>query len=153
MHCIIIIQIKTSIGVCDILCFDGASNVQNYGAILSARHPHITVGHGSVRVVSLFLSEVFQNIYAYKILAKFSKILFNVFGSTGHGTTDMFNKYSKKNSRDIKVGFIKPYDFRNIFFLPPQLYLFQILMNVFNCRTLYHIVCQSIIFIFCTFFF
>ena len=55
----------------DLVFFDGASNVQNAGRILSARYPRITVGHGAEHVVSLFFSDVFNKIPEFEILSNF----------------------------------------------------------------------------------
>ena len=92
--------------------FDGASNVQNAGRMLQARHPRITVGHGAEHVVSLFFSDVFTKMPEFEILANFAKKLRNIFGSTRHVTTAIFNKLSKKHNKGIRIGFIKPSDCR-----------------------------------------
>ena len=55
-------------------------------------HHHNTFGHGGEHVVSLFFSEIFLNINAFKNLSNFSKKLRNVLGSTRHTTTEIFNK-------------------------------------------------------------
>ena len=62
------------------------------GKTLQASHPSITVGDGSEHVVSLFFSDVFLKIPAFKNFSNFAKKLHNVFGSTRHTTTEMLNK-------------------------------------------------------------
>ncbi len=44
---------KTSLGIVDLVFFNGASNVQNAGKILRAFSPCVTVGHGAEHVASL----------------------------------------------------------------------------------------------------
>ncbi len=61
--------------------FDGASNVQNAGEILRIFNPPITVGHGAVHVVSLFFSDVYKKVPAFKRLSDFAKKVRNIFGS------------------------------------------------------------------------
>ena len=61
--------------------FDGASNFQNSGKILQERHTCITIGHDAKNVVSLFFSDVFLKIHAFKNLSNLAKKLCNVFGS------------------------------------------------------------------------
>lgn len=106
------LQNKKHKGIVDLVFFDGASNVQNAGKILQARHPRITVGHGAEHVVSLFFADVFTKIPAFEVLANFAKKLRNVFGSTRHVLTAIFNNYSKKHNKGIRVGLIKPSDCR-----------------------------------------
>ena len=78
---------KACTGICDIVFFDGATNVQNYGLIPLARYPRISVGNGSEHVVALFFSDVFSKIPEYDSLVNFSKRLRNIFGGTRHATT------------------------------------------------------------------
>ena len=44
----------------------------------------------------------------------FAKKLRNVFGSTRHKTTAMFNKYSKRHNNGIRLGLIKACDCRYV---------------------------------------
>ena len=74
---------------------------------MQARYPRITVGHGAEHVTSLFFSDVFNKIPAFAVLANFSKKIRNVFGSTRHILTAIFNKHSKKHNKGIRVGLIK----------------------------------------------
>ena len=96
-------QGKQHKGCVDLVFFDGASNVQNAGRILQARYPRITVGHGAEHAVSLFFSDVSTKIPELVVLSNFVKKLRNVFGSTRHIFTAMFNKYSKKHNKGINL--------------------------------------------------
>lgn len=58
-------------GVVDLVFFDGASNVQNAGKLLSIKYPRITVGHGAEHVVSLFFCDVFTKVRMMHILLLF----------------------------------------------------------------------------------
>ena len=44
----------------DLCAFDGASNVQKAGQVLSQHYPRMTCIHGAEHVVSLFLGDVFH---------------------------------------------------------------------------------------------
>ncbi len=46
-------------GVVDLVLFDGASNVQNAGKLVSITYLHITVLHGAEHIVSLFFKDMF----------------------------------------------------------------------------------------------
>ncbi len=48
--------------VVDLVLFDGASNVQNAGKLVSITYPHITVVHGAEHVVSLFFKDIFTKM-------------------------------------------------------------------------------------------
>lgn len=43
----------------DLVYFDGASNVQKAGKVLSKFYPHVTYLHGAEHVVSLFFNDIF----------------------------------------------------------------------------------------------
>ncbi len=47
-------------GVVDLVLFDGTSNVQNAGKLVSITYPRITVVHGAKHVVSLFFKDIFM---------------------------------------------------------------------------------------------
>ena len=79
--------------ICDILFFNGTTNVKNTGSILAASYPCISVGHRAEHVVALFFSDVFSKISAYKSLMNFAKRLCNIFGSKRHVTMEIFNKH------------------------------------------------------------
>ena len=55
-------QGKQHKGCVDLVCFDGASIVQNVGRVLQARYPRVTVGHGSEHTIALFFLDVFTKI-------------------------------------------------------------------------------------------
>jgi hypothetical protein len=48
--------------IIDLIMFDGASNVQLAGRIVTRYHPHITVCHGAEHVISLFFSDVYNKV-------------------------------------------------------------------------------------------
>ncbi len=64
-------------GVVDLVLFDGASNVQNAGKLVSITYPRITVVHGAEHVVSLFFKEIFTKIRVFQCLSKWCR---NIFG-------------------------------------------------------------------------
>ena len=48
--------------IVDLAFFDGASNVQNAGAILQSMYPRMTIGHGAEHVVSLLFSDCYLKV-------------------------------------------------------------------------------------------
>jgi hypothetical protein len=62
-------------GVVDLVFFDGASNVQNAGKLLSIKYSCITVGYGAEHVVSLFFCDVFKKVSMIHILLLFCSII------------------------------------------------------------------------------
>jgi hypothetical protein len=60
-------------GVADLVLFDGASNVQNAGKLVSITYPHITVVHGAEHVVLLFFKDSFTKMPVFQCLSQFSK--------------------------------------------------------------------------------
>jgi hypothetical protein len=67
-------------GVVDLLLFDGASNVQNAGKLVSITYPHITVVHGAEHVVSLFFKDIFTKTPVFQCLSQCLKWCRNIFG-------------------------------------------------------------------------
>ncbi len=53
-------------GVVDLVLFDGASNVQNAGKLVSIIYPRITVVHGAEHVVSLFFKDIFTKMPVFQ---------------------------------------------------------------------------------------
>jgi hypothetical protein len=94
-------------GVVDLVLFDGASNVQNAGKLVSITYPHITVVHGAEHVVSLFFRDLFTKIPVFQCLSQFLKRCRNIFGSTHHGPHVIFKKHSIMHNNCIYIGFIK----------------------------------------------
>ncbi len=71
-------------GVVNLVLFDGASNVQNAGKLVSITYPRITVVHGAEHVVSLFFKDIFTKMPVFQCLSQFSKRCRNIFRSTRH---------------------------------------------------------------------
>lgn len=99
-------------GIVDLVYFDGASNVQNAGLILAAKHPRITVGHGAEHVVSLFFSDVFNRTKEYSRLSKFYKVCRNIWGGVRHAPSAIFKEHSRRHNGGVNLGFIKPSECR-----------------------------------------
>jgi hypothetical protein len=94
-------------GVVDLELFDGASNLQNAGKLVSITYPRITIVHGAEHVVSLFFKDIFTKIPVFQCLSQFSKRCRNIFGSTHHGPHAIFKKHSIMHNNHIYIGFIK----------------------------------------------
>ena len=90
----------------DLCAFDGATNVQKAGEVLSKHFPRMTCIHGAEHVVSLFLGDVFA-LPQLKMLVSFYNRLRNIFGSTRHSPADMFRKQSQSHNGGVPLGFIK----------------------------------------------
>ena len=67
----------------DLVYFDGASNVQKAGAILSAHYPRISCLHGAEHVVSLFFSDI-SKLPAVNTFIRFYRRIYKWFGSGSH---------------------------------------------------------------------
>jgi hypothetical protein len=87
--------------------FDGASNVQNTGKLVSIAYPRITVVHGAEHVVSLFFKDIFTKMPVFQCLSQFLKWCRNIFGSICHGPRTIFKKHSIMHNNRIYIGFIK----------------------------------------------
>jgi hypothetical protein len=94
-------------GHVDLVLFDGASNVQNAGKLVSITYPCITVVHGAEHVVSLFFKDIFTKMPVFLCLNQFLKWCRNIFGSTCHGPHAIFKKHSIMHNNCIYIGFIK----------------------------------------------
>jgi hypothetical protein len=94
-------------GVVDLVLFDGASNVQNAGKLVSITYPRITVVHGAEHVVSLFFKDIFTIMPVLQCFSQFLQQCRNVFGSTRHGPHAIFKKHSIMHNNCIYIGFIK----------------------------------------------
>jgi hypothetical protein len=91
-------------GVVDLALFDGASNVQNAGKLVSITYPCITVVHGAEHVVSLFFKDIFTKMPVFHCLSQFLKRCRNIFGSTCYGPHAIFKKHSIMHNNCIYVG-------------------------------------------------
>ena len=58
----------------DLVYFDGASNVQKAGNILSKHYPRVTVLHGGEHVVSLYFSDLFKMEQFKSLIAFHSRV-------------------------------------------------------------------------------
>jgi hypothetical protein len=94
-------------GVIDLVLFDGASNVQNAGKLVSITYPCITVVHGADQVVSLFFKDISTKMPVFQCLSQFLKWCKNIFGSTCHSPHVIFKKHSIMHNNCIYIGFIK----------------------------------------------
>ncbi len=94
-------------GVVDLVLFDGASNVQNAGKIVSITYPRITVVHGAEHVVLLFFKDIFTKMPVFQCLSQFLKQCRNIFGSTYRGPHAIFKKHSIMHNNRIYIRFIE----------------------------------------------
>jgi hypothetical protein len=67
----------------DLIYFDGASNVQKAGGIISAYYPRVTCLHGAEHVVSLFFSDI-SKLSPIKTFIRFYRRVYKWFGSGSH---------------------------------------------------------------------
>ena len=95
----------------DLVAFDGASNVQKAGRILSIVFPRVTCIHGTEHVLSLFFDDVFK-LPELDMLGSLYSSLRNKFGSVRHSPAAMFKEYSKSHSNGVALNFIKMSDTR-----------------------------------------
>jgi hypothetical protein len=88
-------------GVVDLVLFDGASNVQNAGKLVSITYPCITAVHGAEHVASLFFKDIFTKMPVFQCLSWFMKRCRNILGSTCHGPHSIFKKHSIMHNNHI----------------------------------------------------
>jgi len=96
----------------DLALFDGASNVQKAGEILSALYPHISVVHGAEHVFSLFFNDVFKCKEMHMFI-HICHIVYKVFGNGAmHSPYAIFQQYAKHHNRGQSIGLIHAADTR-----------------------------------------
>ncbi len=90
----------------DLALFDGASNVQKVGEILSALYPRISVVYGAEHVFSLFFNDVFKCTEMCMFIC-ICHIVYFVFGNGAmHSPYAIFQKYAKHHNRGQSIGLI-----------------------------------------------
>jgi hypothetical protein len=84
----------------DLLLFDGASNVQKAGRLLSIKYPRITTRHGAEHVIALHLGDIAKSFHV-KLLIRVYRRVYHWFGGSVHllyavlqRTTAASNQYS-----------------------------------------------------------
>lgn len=91
----------------DFCTFDGASNVQKAGRVLSATYPRIVCTHGAEHVISLFFQDCFKT-KVLNVFVKLSRKMYAVFGSGAmHAPYAIFQKYSKIYNNGKNIGLIR----------------------------------------------
>ena len=100
------------LGIADLAAFDGAGNVQVAGQILRLIFPRMTVIHGCEHATDLLFKDVYTEIDEFKEIAKLTRKVRNVFGSTRHVTTAMFRLQSKIQNKGLELGLLKPSECR-----------------------------------------
>jgi len=128
--------------VVDLALFDGASNVQLAGQILSAHYPRISVVHGAEHVMSLFFNDLFK-IPELQVFVKISRFVYKFFGSGSmHAPYAIFSKYSKQHNQGRKIGLIRAADTRmggHVIALIRMLRLQTALKNTVTSREFLHL--------------
>ena len=92
----------------DCCFFDGASNVQKAGELLSQKYPQLSVFHGAEHVVSLFFNDLFKEIPVMKTFVQNYQLLYKYFGmGSSHKIYAVFSKYAEESNKGIKIGLIR----------------------------------------------
>ena len=92
---------------CDVIFFDGASNVQQAGTILHAKYPRLVVLHGSEHVINLFFQDLFQ-LPLFKSLNIICNRIYRVFGGSMHGPyAHQFQKHAKEFNVGRSIGLLR----------------------------------------------
>jgi hypothetical protein len=92
---------------CDVIYFDGASNVQKAGCTLEVTYPRTVVLHGAEHVVSLFFNNMFT-LPVFQFFNKVARRLYGVFGNGSmHAPYAIFQKYSKKHIEGVSIGLVR----------------------------------------------
>ncbi|KAL3772048.1 hypothetical protein ACHAWU_008070 [Discostella pseudostelligera] len=91
----------------DVFFFDGASNVQKAGEVLTAKFPHTFCFHGAEHVVSLFFSSI-ARIQPIKVLILKACRLYQAFGlGSHHGIYAQFIAQSSMANKGKKIGLLR----------------------------------------------
>ena len=99
--------------VVDTLFFDGASNVQKAGRMLTIKFPTISVLHGAEHVVSLFFSDLATKISPIKtMITQYRKVYGLVGLGSHHSPYAMFMHHSKESNKGRPIGLIRAADTR-----------------------------------------
>lgn len=93
-------------GICDLLIYDGASNVQKSGKVTEAKYPRMTTVHGAEHVIALFFRDLF-NLPEIAPLVDVHRLFCNGFGGSRHKPHAMFIKESMKHNGGRKVGLLR----------------------------------------------
>ena len=92
----------------DCVFFDGASNVQKAGNILSAKFPRIHVQTCCAHVVSLFFNDLCTKLWQVRLMLVNYRRLYRLFGSGSmHSPYAIFQAQSKNFNGGRKVGLIR----------------------------------------------
>ena len=92
----------------DCCFFDGASNVQKAGELLSQKYPRLSVFHGAEHVVSLFFNDLFKEIPVMKTFVQNYQLLYKYFGmGSSHKIYAVFSKHAEESNKGIKIGLIQ----------------------------------------------
>ena len=93
--------------ICDVIFFDGASNVQKGGQVIQATYPRIEVLHGAEHVISLFFRDVFL-IPEFKVFDLVCKKIYSVFGNGSmHLPYALFQKHSRQHNSGKNIGLMR----------------------------------------------
>ena len=92
----------------DSVFFDGASNVQKAGRILEAKYPRIHVQTCAAHAVSLFFSDLFKDMWQFRLLLVNYRQLYRIFGSWSmHSPFALFMHQSKQFNHGRRLGLIR----------------------------------------------
>lgn len=92
---------------CDLLLFDGASNVQKAGEVIAGTYPRAYIVHGAEHVMSLFYQDIFGNPIL-QAMSTITKRTYNTFGSGArHAPYAMFQKNSKEQNNGKNIGLVR----------------------------------------------
>jgi hypothetical protein len=92
----------------DSVFFDGASNVQKAGRLLEAKYPRIHVQTCAAHAVSLFFSDLFKDMWQFRLLLVNYRLLYRIFGSGSmHSPYALFMNQSKQFNHGRRLGLIR----------------------------------------------
>jgi hypothetical protein len=92
--------------------FDGASNVQNAGAILRVTYPRVTRLHAAEHVPALFFKDI-SKLAPIKYKIFHHPFVYHVFGSGAiHSPCALFQKHARSFNIGHATGLLRAYDTR-----------------------------------------
>jgi Protein of unknown function (DUF 659) len=111
----------------DCVFFDGASNVQLAGQLLSAKYPRIHVQTCAAHSVSLFFSDVCKKLWQFRLMLVNYRRLFRLFGSGSmHSPYALFCSQSKNFNDGRKVGLLRAAETRMAGHMYAQIRMLQL---------------------------
>ena len=98
-------EVDVSRKLFDVVFFDGGSNFQKAGELLTIHYPWLSVIHGADHATALFFTDV-SKLKEMKFLLRKYSLIFNIFGGGRHRPYAILTSFVKKALHQ-QIGLIK----------------------------------------------